>query len=74
MDTDEEEQKKRLYRKEYYQKNKQKIKEYQKEYYEKFLKVKQEERTDRVYYWKGYKPDPVIKITRLSEPVILHFE
>jgi len=43
----------KIYRKNYYEKNKQKIQEYQKMYYQKYLK--QRRKKDKIPHWKGEK-------------------
>lgn len=61
-------EKKKLYRKNYYEKNKDKIQKYQKEYYRKYIKTKEKKKTTR---WRGEKLQ-TLKITHT--PVVISFQ
>jgi len=62
-------EKKKLYRKNYYEKNKEKIQNYQREYYRKYIKKKEKKR--REPSWRGEKIQ-TIKFT--FQPITLSFK
>ena len=63
-------EKSKIYRTEYYAKNRAKIQKYQREYYRKY--VKKNEKKSRGFAWRGEKMVG-LKITHLKEPIILEF-
>ena len=63
-------QKSKIYRTEYYAKNRAKIQKYQREYYRKY--VKKNEKKSRGFAWRGEKMSGM-KIIHLKEPIILEF-
>ena len=64
-------EKNRLYRNNYYQKNKKKIQTYQREYYRKY--IKKNKKKERGFNWRGEKIN-TMKITYFEKPIILNFD
>ncbi len=63
-------EKNKLYRINYYEKNKEKIQTYQREYYRKY--IKKNKKKQRGFSWRGEKIK-TIKITHLKEPITISF-
>ena len=62
-------EKKKLYRKNYYEKNRKKIQNYQREYYSTYIKKK--EKKPRVVSWRGEK---ITAITFTFKTITLNFQ
>lgn len=61
----------KLYRTNYYEKNKTKIQTYQREYYRKY--IKKNRKKARGFTWRGEKIT-CMKITKLDKPIVLNFD